>query len=29
MFLVSPDNGFVTGQCLMVCGGASLGSLAL
>jgi len=29
MFLVSPDNGFVTGQCLMVCGGASLGSLSL
>lgn len=29
MFLVSPDNGFVTGQCLMVCGGASLGSLVL
>jgi 3-oxoacyl-[acyl-carrier protein] reductase len=29
MFLASPDNGFVTGQCLMVCGGASLGSLSL
>ncbi len=29
MFLASPDNGFVTGQCLFVCGGASLGSLAL
>lgn len=29
MFLVSPDNGFVTGQCLFVCGGASLGSLSL
>ena len=29
MFLLSPDNGFVTGQCLFVCGGASLGSLAL
>ncbi len=28
-FLVHPDNGFVTGQCLFVCGGASLGSLAL
>ena len=26
-FLASPDNGFVTGQCLFVCGGASLGSL--
>ena len=29
MFLVSPDNGFITGQCLFVCGGASLGSLTL
>jgi NAD(P)-dependent dehydrogenase (short-subunit alcohol dehydrogenase family) len=29
MFLVSPDNGFITGQCLFVCGGASLGSLSL
>ena len=29
MFLASPDNGFITGQCLMVCGGASLGSLSL
>ena len=29
MFLASPDNGFVTGQCLFVCGGASLGSLSL
>lgn len=29
MFLLSPDNGFITGQCLFVCGGASLGSLAL
>jgi NAD(P)-dependent dehydrogenase (short-subunit alcohol dehydrogenase family) len=29
MFLLSPDNGFVTGQCIFVCGGASLGSLAL
>ena len=29
MFLVDPDNGFVTGQCLFVCGGASLGSLSL
>lgn len=28
-FLLSPDNGFVTGQCLFVCGGASLGSLSL
>jgi len=29
MFLLSPDNGFITGQCLFVCGGASLGSLTL
>jgi NAD(P)-dependent dehydrogenase (short-subunit alcohol dehydrogenase family) len=29
MFLASPENGFVTGQCLFVCGGASLGSLVL
>jgi NAD(P)-dependent dehydrogenase (short-subunit alcohol dehydrogenase family) len=29
MFMVDPGNGFVTGQTLMVCGGASLGSLAL
>lgn len=29
LFLVHPDNGFITGQSLMVCGGASLGSLAL
>ena len=29
MFLVSADNGFITGQTLMVCGGASLGSLSL
>lgn len=29
MFLLSPDNGFITGQCLFVCGGASLGSLSL
>jgi len=29
MFMVSPDNGFVTGQCLFICGGASLGSLSL
>lgn len=29
MFLVSADNGFITGQTLLVCGGASLGSLAL
>ena len=29
MFLLSPDNGFITGQNLFVCGGSSLGSLAL
>jgi NAD(P)-dependent dehydrogenase (short-subunit alcohol dehydrogenase family) len=29
MFLATPDNGFITGQCLFVCGGASLGSLVL
>jgi NAD(P)-dependent dehydrogenase (short-subunit alcohol dehydrogenase family) len=29
MFLLSPENGFVTGQCIFVCGGASLGSLTL
>ncbi|MEX2126130.1 MAG: SDR family oxidoreductase [Woeseia sp.] len=29
MFLLSADNGFITGQNLFVCGGASLGSLAL
>lgn len=29
MFLAAPDNGFITGQCLFVCGGASLGSLSL
>lgn len=29
MFLVAPDNGFITGQNLFVCGGASLGSLSL
>lgn len=28
-FFNDPDNGFVTGQTLMVCGGASLGSLSL
>ncbi len=29
MFFLDPDNSFVTGQYLLVCGGASLGSLAL
>jgi len=29
MFLADPENGFVTGQCLLVCGGASLGTLSL
>jgi len=28
-FFAHPDNGFITGQVLYVCGGASLGSLAL
>lgn len=28
-FLLAPDNGFITGQCIFVCGGASLGSLSL
>jgi len=28
-FLASPDSGFITGQTLMVCGGASLGALSL
>lgn len=28
-FLASPNAGFITGQTLMVCGGASLGSLSL
>jgi NAD(P)-dependent dehydrogenase (short-subunit alcohol dehydrogenase family) len=28
-FFNQPDNGFITGQTLMVCGGASLGSLSL
>ena len=28
-FLLSPDNGFITGQCIFVCGGASIGSLSL
>jgi NAD(P)-dependent dehydrogenase (short-subunit alcohol dehydrogenase family) len=29
MYLASPDNSFVTGQTLFVCGGASIGSLSL
>jgi len=29
LFMAAPQNGFVTGQTLMVCGGASLGSLTL
>jgi NAD(P)-dependent dehydrogenase (short-subunit alcohol dehydrogenase family) len=29
MFFLEPENGFVTGQTLFACGGASLGSLAL
>jgi len=28
-FFIHPDNGFVTGQVLYVCGGASLGSISL
>ena len=28
-FFMHADNSFVTGQTLMVCGGSSLGSLAL
>lgn len=28
-FFLSPDNSFVTGQTLLVCGGASLGALSL
>ncbi|MFK8021142.1 MAG: SDR family oxidoreductase [Pseudomonadales bacterium] len=28
-FFMQADNGFITGQTLMVCGGASLGSLSL
>jgi len=29
LFLASPDSGFITGQTLFVCGGASLGTLSL
>jgi len=29
MFFADPENGFVTGQTLYVCGGASVGTLAL
>jgi NAD(P)-dependent dehydrogenase (short-subunit alcohol dehydrogenase family) len=29
LFLADADNGFITGQTLFVCGGASLGSLSL
>lgn len=28
MFFVSPDNGFVTGQSLFVCGGTSIGGIS-
>jgi NAD(P)-dependent dehydrogenase (short-subunit alcohol dehydrogenase family) len=28
-FFIHPDAGFITGQSLYVCGGASLGSVAL
>jgi hypothetical protein len=29
MFFASPEADFITGQSLYVCGGASIGSLAL
>ncbi len=29
LFFASPDSGFVTGQTLFVCGGASVGSIAI
>lgn len=29
MFFADPDNGFVTGQTLFVCGGSSVGTLAI
>jgi 3-oxoacyl-[acyl-carrier protein] reductase len=29
MFFADPDAGFVTGQVLMVCGGASIGAFSL
>jgi NAD(P)-dependent dehydrogenase (short-subunit alcohol dehydrogenase family) len=29
MFFADPDNGFVTGQVLYVCGGTSVGTLVL
>lgn len=29
MFLLAPENDFITGQTLFVCGGASLGSISL
>jgi NAD(P)-dependent dehydrogenase (short-subunit alcohol dehydrogenase family) len=29
MFLADPDAGFITGQVLMVCGGASVGTISL
>lgn len=29
MFFANPDNSFITGQTLLVCGGASLGALSL
>ena len=28
-FFLAPENNFITGQTLLVCGGASLGSLSL
>jgi len=29
MFFADPDSGFVTGQTLFVCGGSSVGTLAI
>ena len=28
-FFIDPDNGFITGQTLFVCGGSSVGSLTI
>jgi NAD(P)-dependent dehydrogenase (short-subunit alcohol dehydrogenase family) len=29
LFFADPDSGFITGQTLFVCGGSSIGSLAI